>query len=113
MPVTAADVRNVAFSNPPIGKRGYHEDEVDAFLDVVGATLPRLSTENYDLRTQVAQLEQGQRAAQVDTGGNLRPLQPPGPVMTPIPRPRQNRRRQAVVTMDRSRSCRQSVGGRR
>jgi len=42
MPVTAADVRNVAFSKPPIGKRGYHEDEVDAFLDVVGAELARL-----------------------------------------------------------------------
>jgi DivIVA domain-containing protein len=50
MPVTAADVRNVAFSKPPIGKRGYHEDEVDAFLDVVGAELARLSTENNDLR---------------------------------------------------------------
>jgi DivIVA domain-containing protein len=25
----------VAFSKPPIGKRGYNEDEVDAFLDVV------------------------------------------------------------------------------
>ncbi|MGC1731356.1 MAG: DivIVA domain-containing protein [Pseudonocardiaceae bacterium] len=85
MPVTAADVRNVAFSKPPIGKRGYHEDEVDAFLDVVGAELARLSAENNDLRNQVAQLEQRQRAAPVDTGANLRPLQPPGPVMTSIP----------------------------
>jgi DivIVA domain-containing protein len=25
----------VAFSKPPIGKRGYNEDEVDAFLDRV------------------------------------------------------------------------------
>jgi DivIVA domain-containing protein len=85
MPVTAADVRNVAFSKPPIGKRGYHEDEVDAFLDVVGAELARLSAENNDLRNQVAQLEQRQCAAPVGTGANLRPLQPPGPVMTSIP----------------------------
>jgi DivIVA domain-containing protein len=38
-PLTAADIRNVAFSKPPIGKRGYNEDEVDAFLDRVEAWL--------------------------------------------------------------------------
>ncbi|HEX2290127.1 MAG TPA: DivIVA domain-containing protein, partial [Pseudonocardiaceae bacterium] len=27
MPLTPADVHNVAFSKPPIGKRGYNEDE--------------------------------------------------------------------------------------
>jgi DivIVA domain-containing protein len=32
-------VRNVAFAKPPIGKRGYNEDEVDAFLDLVGEHL--------------------------------------------------------------------------
>lgn len=31
--LTADDVHNVAFSKPPIGKRGYNEDEVDAFLE--------------------------------------------------------------------------------
>src|SRR6478609_4593234 len=86
MPVTAADVRNVTFSKPSIGKRGYHEDEVDAFLDVVAAELARLLTENKDLRNRVAELEQRQRAAPVDTAANLRPLQPP--VITPIPLPR-------------------------
>ena len=35
MGLTPADVHNVAFSKPPIGKRGYNEDEVDAFLDRV------------------------------------------------------------------------------
>jgi DivIVA domain-containing protein len=88
MPVTAADVRNVVFSKPPLGKRGYHEDEVDAFLDLVGAELARLITENNNLRNRVDQLEQRQRAAPVDTGANLRPLQPPGLVITPIPSPR-------------------------
>lgn len=34
-PLTAADVRKVAFNKPPIGTRGYNEDEVDAFLDLV------------------------------------------------------------------------------
>jgi DivIVA domain-containing protein len=35
--LTSDDVRNVAFSKPSIGKRGYNEDEVDAFLDRVEA----------------------------------------------------------------------------
>ena len=39
MPLTPADVHNVAFKKPSIGKRGYDEDEVDAFLDVVEAEL--------------------------------------------------------------------------
>ena len=58
MPLTPADVHNVAFSKPPIGKRGYNEDEVDAFLDLVEAELARLIEENNDLRQQVEQLEQ-------------------------------------------------------
>jgi DivIVA domain-containing protein len=85
MPVTAADVRTVVFSKPPIGKRGYHEDEVDAFLDVVGAELARLITENNTLRDRI---EQRQRAAPDNTGPTLRPPQPPGPAITPIPPPR-------------------------
>lgn len=39
MPLTPADVHNVAFKKPPIGKRGYDEDEVDAFLDLIEAEL--------------------------------------------------------------------------
>lgn len=58
MPLTPADVHNVAFSKPPIGKRGYNEDEVDAFLDLVEAELARLIEENNDLRTQLEQAEQ-------------------------------------------------------
>jgi len=58
MPLTPADVHNVAFSKPPIGKRGYNEDEVDAFLDLVEAELGRLLEENNDLREQMEQLEQ-------------------------------------------------------
>jgi len=63
MPLTPADVHNVAFSKPPIGKRGYNEDEVDAFLDLVEAELARLIEENNDLRNQVEQLEEQLTAA--------------------------------------------------
>ena len=66
MPLTPADVHNVAFSKPPIGKRGYNEDEVDAFLDLVEAELARLIEENEDLREQVSQLEQSLGNAQAD-----------------------------------------------
>lgn len=48
MPLTPADVHNVAFSKPPIGKRGYNEDEVDAFLDLVENELTRLVEETSD-----------------------------------------------------------------
>lgn len=37
--LTPEQVRGIAFSKPPIGKRGYHEGEVDAFLDHVEAAL--------------------------------------------------------------------------
>ena len=50
MPLTPADVHNVAFKKPPIGKRGYDEEEVDAFLDIVEVELARLIEENNDLR---------------------------------------------------------------
>src|SRR5262249_53538353 len=50
MPLTPADVHNVAFKKPPIGKRGYDEDEVDAFLDEVERELARLIEDNSELR---------------------------------------------------------------
>ncbi len=37
--LTAADVQNVAFGSPHAGEKGYEPDEVDAFLDLVEATL--------------------------------------------------------------------------
>ena len=87
MPLTPADVANVAFSKPPIGKRGYNEDEVDAFLDLLETALARLIEENNDLRHQVEDLEQQQRAAPVPTGPDVVPVEPPGPVMDPVPWP--------------------------
>lgn len=63
MPLTPADVHNVAFSKPPIGKRGYNEDEVDAFLDLVETELSRLVEENADLRQRVSEFDQELAAA--------------------------------------------------
>ncbi len=48
--LTPAEVHNVAFKKPPIGKRGYDEEEVDYFLDVVETELARLIEANEALR---------------------------------------------------------------
>ena len=52
MPLTPAEVHNVAFKKPPIGKRGYDEEEVDAFLDIVEVELSRLIEENNELKAR-------------------------------------------------------------
>ncbi|BCJ30904.1 DivIVA domain-containing protein [Actinocatenispora sera] len=69
MPLTPADVHNVAFKKPPIGKRGYDEDEVDAFLDEVERELVRLVEDNNELRAQVERLQHGAAPAPVVAGG--------------------------------------------
>jgi len=53
MPLTPADVHNISFRKPPIGKRGYDQEQVDAFLDEVGEELIRLIEENGGLHDQV------------------------------------------------------------
>jgi DivIVA domain-containing protein len=53
MPLTPAEVHNVAFKKPPIGKRGYDEEEVDSFLDIVEGELARLIEENNDLKSRL------------------------------------------------------------
>lgn len=87
MPLTPADVHNVAFSKPPIGKRGYNEDEVDAFLDLVEAELSRLVEENSDLRQRVSELDQ--ELASARAGGGATPAVPlysePEPEPEPVP----------------------------
>jgi DivIVA domain-containing protein len=91
MPLTPADVHNVAFSKPPIGKRGYNEDEVDAFLDLVENELTRLIEENSDLRQRVAELDQELGSARA--GGAVPqptqaiPLYQPEPQPEPEPTP--------------------------
>jgi DivIVA domain-containing protein len=69
MPLTPADVHNVAFKKPPIGKRGYDEEEVDAFLDEVERELARLIEENNELR---AQIERGGRGGPAGPGAEAR-----------------------------------------
>jgi DivIVA domain-containing protein len=86
MPLTPADVHNVAFSKPPIGKRGYNEDEVDAFLDLVENELARLVEENSDLRQRVGELDQELGSAR--TGGGTAqaiPLYQPESEAEPAP----------------------------
>lgn len=91
MPLTPADVHNVAFSKPPIGKRGYNEDEVDAFLDLVENELQRLIEENADLRQRVSELDQelaSARAGGAQPTQTIPSYQPePEPVHVPPPAP--------------------------
>jgi len=84
MPLTPADVHNVAFSKPPIGKRGYNEDEVDAFLDLVENELTRLIEENSDLRQRINELDQ-----ELAGGGGAAPtVAQPIPSYEPEPEPK-------------------------
>jgi DivIVA domain-containing protein len=73
MPLTPAEVHNVAFKKPPIGKRGYDEEEVDAFLDIVEVELSRLIEENNDLKARTNGAAPA--AAPVDTGVSVAELQ--------------------------------------
>jgi DivIVA domain-containing protein len=50
MMLTPADVQAVRFAKSPFGERGYDEEEVDAFLDVVAQTLTALHDELAMLR---------------------------------------------------------------
>ena len=90
MPLTPADVHNVAFSKPPIGKRGYNEDEVDAFLDLVENELTRLIEENSDLRQRIEELDRelggGAPAAPTQAIRTFEPEPVPEPVQ-PAPAP--------------------------
>ncbi len=79
MPLTPADVHNVAFSKPPIGKRGYNEDEVDAFLDLVENELTRLVEENADLRQRVGELDSELAGGRGGQASQAIPLHQPEP----------------------------------
>ncbi|MGH3535229.1 MAG: DivIVA-like cell division protein Wag31 [Pseudonocardiaceae bacterium] len=87
MPLRPADVHHVAFSKPPLGKRGYRDDEVDTFLDLVESELARLIQDNEDLRRQVGQFDERWRAAPVDTSPALHLLMPARSVTAPLPPP--------------------------
>lgn len=94
MPLTPADVHNVAFSKPPIGKRGYNEDEVDAFLDLVENELTRLIEENSDLRQRISELDQELGAG--GGGGAAPTIAQPIPAYEP-PQPEQVKQPEPVA----------------
>ncbi|MBB0994888.1 DivIVA domain-containing protein, partial [Dietzia sp. SLG510A3-40A3] len=94
MPLTPADVHNVAFSKPPIGKRGYNEDEVDQFLDLVETELAELVSDNEDLRQRVEELtkdlekarkavDESGKSSGAATGGSGTAQQPAAPAPAP------------------------------
>ncbi len=66
MPLTPQEVASKVFG-PTRMRRGYDENEVDAFLDQVEAELTRLTTENERLRHELEQARGG--AATVQVGG--------------------------------------------
>jgi DivIVA domain-containing protein len=72
------------FSKSPIGKRGYDEDEVDAFVDLVEAELIRLIAESDELRSQLEQREQ-ESVTLGHTNSALGPPEPPRPVVGALP----------------------------
>ncbi len=116
MPLTPADVHNVAFSKPPIGKRGYNEDEVDAFLDLAENELTRLIEENADLHQRVTELDQELATARAGGGGQPTqaiPLYQPEPEPEPEPEPRspstRRRRRPRPPRSVRSNTSRRPV----
>jgi DivIVA domain-containing protein len=63
MPLTPADIHNMAFKKPPIGKRGYDEEEVDAFLDELEQELIRLLEDNEALHGEIQRAGAGPSAA--------------------------------------------------
>src|SRR4051812_4725960 len=79
MPLTPADVHNVVFKKPPIGKRGYDEDEVDAFLDVVEAELARLIEENNELRAGNGPARADERSESLVSAPAVQAPPPPPP----------------------------------
>ncbi|HKS11968.1 MAG TPA: DivIVA domain-containing protein, partial [Pseudomonas sp.] len=83
MQLTPADVRHVTFNKPPVGRPGYHEDEVDDFLDLVEAELTKMIQENTELRAQVARLDQQLGAMPTDTTADPEVLRP-GPETMPL-----------------------------
>src|SRR6478609_9110176 len=104
MPLTPADVHNVAFKKPSIGKRGYDEDEVDAFLDVVEAELARLIEENSELTARLTEFEAGGTPAPKAVAAPLPPhLRRPRPRRRQRPRTRRTPRRPGSSDLPRRR----------
>src|SRR3569833_698932 len=91
MSLTPADVHNVAFSKPPIGKRGYNEDEVAASLDLGETVSPRFTYDNNVLRLQREQLdaELESTRSELDSAKSAQPpmREEPARRLAPVPPP--------------------------
>jgi DivIVA domain-containing protein len=59
MPITPADIHNVDFRKPPIGKRGYDEEEVNALLEEASQEMLRLLDENGALNARLREAGNG------------------------------------------------------
>ena len=77
MPLTADDVVQKRF-NPTKFREGYDQDEVDDFLDEVVAELRRLTTENEDVRRQLAAATAAERSGGTADGSTPTPAAVPG-----------------------------------
>ena len=97
MNLTPADVRNVAFHKPPLGRRGYDEQEVDSFLDRVEETLTNLYHEIERLKGALAAAsgwtaypaaERAPLGGSVDyTAADAYPSNPPPTTQPPVAAP--------------------------
>ena len=69
MALTPADVHNVAFSRARVGKRGYSEQEVDLFIDLVEQELIRHIEEDAELESRGAAFRHAARVRVRTTDG--------------------------------------------
>jgi len=73
MALNAQDVHNVAFHKAPFGRRGYDEEEVDAFLAEVERRLGELQTEVAPESALLSELRQiGQRLSRIEAALDAR-----------------------------------------
>ncbi len=66
MPLTPAEVHSAAFRRPRPGGRGYHEDDVDAFLDDVADEMLRLAAENRTLSDRLTHEDLAERVRRLE-----------------------------------------------
>ncbi|GAA4603479.1 DivIVA domain-containing protein [Actinoplanes octamycinicus] len=64
--LTPAQIGSVAFHRPPAGARGYHPDEVDAFLGDVAGEIQRLARENRELSDQLTPHDLAERVRRLE-----------------------------------------------
>jgi DivIVA domain-containing protein len=95
--LTPADIRSIAFKKPPLGRRGYDEEEVDTFLDAVERTVAALTAEVTSLRAQL-----GRAVPPADDGT---PAGPDGRVLAELDQIKARLARiESIVTADNARS---------